>query len=77
MKNIKILIIILFTILFASCRSKKEASCPSFEDKIIEKKTKKKPKYEVVILKDGKRINRKKRKNKRNKKNSLFNKKMY
>jgi hypothetical protein len=71
-----IFIILLSTIIFSSCRSRKEASCPSFDiEKPSEKKNNKNSKYEVVILKDGKRINKK---NKRRKsKNRLFKRKMY
>jgi len=71
-----IFIILLSTIIFSSCRSRKEASCPSFDiEKPSEKKKNKNSKYEVVILKDGKRINKK---NKRRKsKNRLFKRKMY
>ena len=71
-----IFILLLSTISITSCRSKKEASCPSFDIETIEdKKEKKKSKYKIVILKDGKRINGKKRK--RKSKNRLFKKKMY
>ena len=71
-----VFILLLFTILITSCRGKKEVSCPSFdiEQSEVEKK-KKKSKYSVVILKDGKRINSKKRRKKS--KNKLFKKKMY
>ena len=71
-----IFILLLFTILITSCRSKKEVSCPSFN--LEEPKTKtenKKSKYKIVILKDGRRINGKKRK--RKSKNKLFKRKMY
>lgn len=71
-----IFILLLFTISITSCRSKKEVSCPSFDIETTEdKKEKKKSKYKIVILKDGKRINGKKRK--RKSKNRLFKKKMY
>ena len=71
-----IFIFLLFTIFNSSCRSKKEVSCPSFDiEKLEEKKEKKKSKYRIVILKDGKTIfgQPKKRKTK----NKLFKKKMY
>ena len=71
-----IFILLLFTILITSCRSKKEASCPSFDTETEEvKKEKKGSKYRIVILKDGKKINRKKRS--RKSENKLFKKKMY
>ena len=71
-----IFILLLFTIMVTSCRSKKEVSCPSFDIEHPEgEKKKKKSKYSVVILKDGKRINSKKRRKKS--KNKLFKKKMY
>ena len=71
-----IFILLLFTILITSCRSKKEASCPSFDIETAEdKKEKKKSKYRIIILKDGKKINGKKRS--RKSKNRLFKKKMY
>lgn len=71
-----IFILLLFTILVSACRSKKESTCPSFdiEHSEVDKK-KKKSKYSVVILKDGKRINSKKRRKKSE--NKLFKKKMY
>ena len=76
MNKKSIFILLLFTIIVTSCRSKKEVSCPSFdiEHPEVEKK-KKKSKYSVVILKDGKRINSKKRRKKS--KNKLFKKKRY
>ena len=69
-------ILLLFTIIITSCRSKKKVSCPSYDiEKPSVKSEKKGSKYKVVILKDGKRINKK---NKRRKsKNRLFKKKMY
>ena len=71
-----IFILLLFTILMTSCRSKKQASCPSFDvEKKEDKKEKKGSKYKVVILKDGKRINKKNKK--RKSKNRLFKKKIY
>tara|TARA_B100001142_G_C14270641_1_gene630747 strand:+ start:902 stop:1132 length:231 start_codon:yes stop_codon:yes gene_type:complete len=70
------LILLLFTIIVTSCRSKKEVSCPSFDiENLEEEKKKKKSRYSVVILKDGKRINSKKRRKKS--RNKLFKKKMY
>ena len=71
-----IFILLLFTILMTSCRSKKEASCPSFDGETSEeKKDKKGSKYRIVILKDGKKINEKKRR--KRSENKLFKKKMY
>jgi len=71
-----IFIFLLFTTLITSCRSKKEVSCPSFDIKNLEeKKEKKKSKYRIVILKDGKTIFGKARRKKT--KNKLFKKKMY
>ena len=71
-----IFILLLFTILITSCRSKKEVSCPSFDIETSENKQEKKGSiYRIVILKDGKRINGKKRR--RKSKNRLFKKKMY
>lgn len=74
-----VLILLLFTIITPSCRSKKEVTCPSFdiektENENIEKKG---SKYSIIILKDGKRINNSKRKRKRKSENKLFKKKMY
>ncbi|MDC0201616.1 hypothetical protein OAJ56_00065 [Flavobacteriales bacterium] len=71
-----IFILLLFTILITSCIGKKEASCPSFDiETAEEKKEKKRSKYRILILKDGKRINGKKGRKKS--KNRLFKKKMY
>ena len=71
-----IFIVLLFTISITSCRSKKEVSCPSFDIETTEdKKEKKKSKYKIVILKDGKIMNSKKRRKKSE--NKLFKKKMY
>jgi hypothetical protein len=71
-----IFILLLFTILITSCRGKKEVSCPSFDiETAEEKKEKKRSKYRILILKDGKRINGKK--GRRKSKNQLFKKKMY
>ena len=71
-----VFILLLFTILITSCRSKKEASCPSFDvETEEEKKEKKRSKYKIVILKDGKIMNSKKRRKKSE--NKLFKKKMY
>ena len=77
-----VLILLLFTIIIPSCRSKKEAICPSFdiekiENEKIEKKERKGSKYSIIILKDGKRINKSKGKRKRKSENRLFKKKMY
>ena len=72
-----LLILLLFTIIFSACRSKKEVDCPSFDIENPEEEAKRKgSKYSIVILKDGKRIiNTKKRKRKA--KNKLFKKKVY
>ena len=71
-----IFILLLFTILITSCRSKKEVSCPSFDiEKPNTKKENKNPIYKIVILKDGKRITNKKRRKKSQ--NKLFKRKMY
>lgn len=71
-----IFILLLFTLVTASCRSKKEVKCPSFDlEKNVLEEDKKKSKYSIVILKDGKRINNKKRRKKSE--NKLFKKKMY
>ena len=74
-----VLILLLFTIITPSCRSKKEAKCPSFDiEKTENENTEKKgSKYSIIILKDGKRINKSKRKSKRKSENRLFKKKMY
>jgi predicted metal-binding protein len=64
-----IFILLLFTIIISSCRSKKQSKCPSFETEETEnKKVEKKSKYKVVILKDGKRLRKKRKKSK----NRLF-----
>ena len=71
-----IFILVLFTLLISSCRSKKEVNCPSFDiEKNDVEKDKKISKYSIVILKDGRRINNKKRRKKSE--NKLFKKKMY
>ena len=71
-----IFILLLFTILITSCRSKKEVSCPSFDmDKQNIKTENKNSIYKIVILKDGKRLNNKKRRKKSQ--NKLFKRKMY
>ena len=71
-----IFILLLFTLVIVSCRSKKEVSCPSFDiEKNVSEEDKKKSKYSIVILKDGRRINNKKRRKKSE--NKLFKKKMY
>ena len=76
MNKKSIFILLLFTIIVTSCRSKKEVSCPSFDIEYPKaEKKKKKSKYSVVILKDGKRIKSKKRRKKS--KNKLFKKKRY
>tara|TARA_Y100000588_G_C13789030_1_gene725843 strand:+ start:470 stop:685 length:216 start_codon:yes stop_codon:yes gene_type:complete len=64
-------ILVLFTIICFSCRSKKQADCPSFdiEEDIKKEETKKRSKYRIVILKDGKTIFKRK---KRKKKEKMF-----
>ena len=60
-------ILLLSTLVIFSCRSKKNAECPSFdiEQDLKKEEEKKKSKYKIVILKDGRSIfNRKKRKKK-------------
>ena len=66
-----ILFFLILTLITSSCRSKKTFNgietlkCTSFEEKKIDKKSKKNTKYEIVVLKDGKRIgNKKEEKNK-------------
>ena len=65
-----IFILLLFTIIITSCRSKKEVNCPSFDqtEEVDKEKADKKSKYSIVILKDGKRIRKKRKKSK----NRLF-----
>ena len=71
-----IFILLLSTILITSCRSKKNISCPSFDIEKPNTKTENKNSiYKIVILKDGKRINKKKRRKKSQ--NKLFKRKMY
>jgi len=71
-----IFILLLFTILITSCRSKKEVACPSFDiEKPNTKTENKQSKYKIVILKDGRRLNGKKRRKKSQ--NKLFKRKMY
>ena len=71
-----ILFFVLFTLIISYCRSKKTFNgietlkCTSFEKKKIDKKSKKNTQYEIVVLKDGKRIGNKKRRKKT--KNRLF-----
>ena len=71
-----ILFFLILTLTTSSCRSKKTFNgietlkCTSFEEKKIDKKSKKNTKYEIVVLKDGKRIGNKKRRKKT--KNRLF-----
>ena len=50
----QIITTLLFLLILASCKTKTE--CSSFEDPEIARKDKKNSKYEVIILKDGKRI---------------------
>ena len=67
-----ILFFILILASLSSCRSKKTFNgvetlkCTTFEDKKISKKDKKNSRYEIVVLKDGKRMGNK-RKGKRGK----------
>lgn len=70
-----IFIILLSTIIFSSCRIRKESTCPSFDIEKPSENNNKNSKYELVILKDGKRINKKKKR--RKSKNRLFKRKMY
>jgi len=65
--------ILFFTLSFfltTSCRSKKTFNgvealkCTTFENKTTTSKNKKSSKYEIVVLKDGKRMGNKKRKRK-------------
>ena len=88
-----ILFFLILTLITSSCRSKKTFNgietlkCTSFEEKKIDKKSKKNTKYEIVVLKDGKRIETKKEEKKQrivflNKKRPLisqepFNNKTY
>ena len=65
-----ILFFTLVVFLTTSCRSKKTFNgiealkCTTFENKTTKNKNKKNSKYEIVVLKDGKRIGNKKRKRK-------------
>jgi len=68
----KITFILLFlTLIFFSCRSKKEVECPSFdiEEDLKKEEEKKKSKYRILILKDGRSIFKRK---KRKKKEKMF-----
>ena len=76
-KSLKHIFLLIITLLFiSSCRSKKTFNgvealkCTTFDDKKIINKKKKNSKYEIVILKDGRRLGNKKRKRKT--KNRLF-----
>ena len=66
------LFFVLVVVFLSSCRSKKTFNgvetlkCTTFEDKKTVKKDKKNTKYEIVVLKDGKRMGNK-RKGKRGK----------
>ena len=61
------LFFIIAVFLLTSCRSKKTFNgvealkCTTFEDTNKNKKAKKSSKYEIVVLKDGRRIGNKKR----------------
>ena len=61
------LFFIIAVFLLTSCRSKKTFNgvealkCTTFEDAKKTKKTKKSSKYEIVVLKDGRRLGNKKR----------------
>ena len=75
-----VLILLLFTIITSSCRSKKEVTCPSFDieetnNEKIENKDKKGSKYSIIILKDGERINKSKRKKRESQKIDFLRKK--
>ena len=76
-KSLKHIFLLIITLLFiSSCRSKKTFNgvealkCTTFGDKKIINKKKKNSKYEIVVLKDGRRLGNKKRKRKT--KNRLF-----
>ncbi|MBG38282.1 MAG: hypothetical protein CMP72_04590 [Flavobacteriales bacterium] len=76
-KSLKHIFLLIITLLFiSSCRSKKTFNgvealkCTTFDDKKITNKKKKNSKYEIVVLKDGRRLGNKKRKRKT--KNRLF-----
>ncbi|MDC1024952.1 hypothetical protein OAR04_03395 [Flavobacteriales bacterium] len=79
-KHLLVLLLICFFI--SSCRSKKTFNgvealkCNTFEDSKKTTKNKKSSKYEIVVLKDGKRISGKKKRGKRGKrgKSRLFKK---
>tara|TARA_B110000014_G_C19994750_1_gene515310 strand:- start:597 stop:845 length:249 start_codon:yes stop_codon:yes gene_type:complete len=78
LKHIVFFIFIFLTI--TSCRSKKTfkgtetLKCTTFKDSKKEAKNKKNSKYEIVVLKDGKRIGGKKKKRRKGK-SRLFKKK--
>ena len=76
-KSLKHIFLLIITLLFiSSCRSKKTFNgvealkCTKFDDKKTINKKKKNSKYEIVVLKDGRRLGNKKRKRKT--KNRLF-----
>ena len=66
LKHIVFFVFVFFTI--TSCRSKKtfngseNLKCTTFKDSKKETKNKKNSKYEIIVLKDGKRIGNKNRK---------------
>ena len=70
------LFFVLVVFFLSSCRSKKTFNgvevlkCTTFEETKKSKKAKKNSKYEIVVLKDGKRMGNKKRKKRG--KNRLF-----
>ena len=70
------LFFVLVVFFLSSCRSKKTFNgvealkCTTFEETKKNKKAKKNSKYEIVVLKDGKRMGNKKRKKRG--KNRLF-----
>tara|TARA_B100000073_G_C23431842_1_gene451600 strand:+ start:62 stop:292 length:231 start_codon:yes stop_codon:yes gene_type:complete len=69
-KNIlNIIVIIIIIVFISSCRSKKEADCPTFdiEEKIKKEEDKKRSKYKIVILKDGREVGKGAKKKKRKK----------
>ena len=71
-------LVLLFTMMMISCKSKKEVACPTFDidpEEVNNKENKKGSKYSVVILKDGKKIGKKKKRRKT--KNRLFKRKIH
>ena len=68
MKKIVFFLLVLI-ISTSSCRSKKVEDCPSFdiEEDLKKEETKKKSKWRILILKDGKSIFKRKKKRKKEK----------